>query len=42
MEYIILYALSDDRLWLEKDGKGYLADKNGQIIAEYAAGEGRP
>lgn len=42
MEYTTLYALSGDRLWLEKDGKGYLADKNGQIIAEYAAGEGKP
>ena len=35
MEYEILYALSHDRLWTEKDGKGYLCDEKGQVIQEY-------
>ena len=38
MEYEILYAISPDRLWMEKDGTGYLADLTGRVIAQFDLG----
>lgn len=39
LEYEILYAVSSSRLWMEKDGTGFLTDLSGQLVAQFDLGE---